>query len=78
MTETNIFYTNKTQAVRLPRAVAFPQRVERVEIRVVGDSRVISPVGGDWAYWLEQGTRVTGDFCADRDQPPMQQRDWDV
>ena len=77
MAVTRLFYSNRTQAVRLARDVAFPEGVENVEVRVVGDSRVISPVGGDWEYWLEQGTRVTDDFCERREQPEMQHRAWD-
>ena len=76
MTETTIFLNNRTQAVRLPKAVAFPDDVTLVDIRVVGNSRVITPVGGDWEYWRDQGTTVTDDFCVNREQPAMQERSW--
>lgn len=76
MTETSLFRSNRTQAVRLPKAVAFPDEVTRVDIRVVGNSRVITPVGRDWEYWLEQGTSITDDFCLDRAQPVPQERTW--
>lgn len=78
MTETTLFQSNRTQAVRLPKAVAFPDRVQRVEIRVVGEARVITPLGGDWDYWFENATPVTADFCANRDQPPAQERSWNA
>jgi virulence-associated protein VagC len=32
MTRSTVFYNNKTQAVRLPKAVALPETVKRVEI----------------------------------------------
>lgn len=76
MPETTVFLNNRTQAVRLPKAVAFPETVKVVDVRIVGNSRVITPVGGDWDYWVEQGTPVTDDFCITRDQPEMQERDW--
>lgn len=78
MTTSTVFLNNRTQAVRLPKAVSFGENVKAVNIRIVGRSRVITPVGEDWAYWLEQGTPVTEDFCVERDQPAMQERDWDA
>ena len=76
MTETSVFLNNRTQAVRLPKAVAFPEEVKAVDVRVVGNSRVLTPLGQDWDYWLEQGTTVTDDFCLAREQPEMQERGW--
>lgn len=77
MTETTVFFNNRTQAVRLPKAVAFPDDVRVVDVRIVGNARILTPLGSDWDYWVDHGTPVTGDFCARRDQPPMQERDWD-
>ena len=34
--KTKVFMSNKTQAVRLPKAVAFPDNIQEVEIVVVG------------------------------------------
>ena len=76
MTETSVFLNNRTQAVRLPKSVAFPEEVKVVDVRVVGNSRVLTPLGQDWDYWLEQGTKVTDDFCLEREQPAMQERGW--
>jgi len=53
MTTTTLFRTNKTQAVRLPKAVAFDDKVTAVDIRIVGKSRLITPVGAGWADWFE-------------------------
>lgn len=74
MTRTSVFLSNKTQAVRLPKDVAFPEHVHEVEITIVGDARVVAPAGHTWEYWFTHGTRVTDDFLAERDQPPMQER----
>jgi antitoxin VapB len=40
---TKLFTSNRTQAVRLPKAVAFPVGVEQVSIERVGDAVVIRP-----------------------------------
>jgi antitoxin VapB len=72
---TKIFKNNTTQAVRLPRDVAFPEDVIEVEIVVVGESRVITPKGARFDYWFEHGLRVADDFMIDRDQPMPQERE---
>jgi antitoxin VapB len=41
--ETTLFKSNKTQAVRLPKDVAFPDDVKEVTIRRDGNRRIIAP-----------------------------------
>ncbi len=43
MTSSTIFTSNRSQAVRLPKAVAFPEDVHQVDILKIGRSRVIVP-----------------------------------
>jgi len=76
MSRTSLFYNNRTQAVRLPKAVAFPESVTAVDVTVVGNARVITPAAEAFDYWWEQGARVSDDFMIERDQPPMQERGW--
>ncbi|MCW2856474.1 MAG: putative plasmid protein [Marmoricola sp.] len=71
---TKLFKSNTTQAVRLPKDIAFPEGVSEVEIRVVGEGRLILPKGRGMAHWLDHGKRYP-DF-PDREQPPMQEREW--
>lgn len=61
-TKTTLFKSNRTQAVRLPRAVAFPDDVKEVEIKVVGNSRVITPVGNPWDGYFDGKPKVSDDF----------------
>jgi antitoxin VapB len=68
MAKGSVFLNNRTQAVRLPKAVALPDGVKEVSIRVVGASRVITPVGQDWDSWFEHGPAAEADFLQDRDQ----------
>ncbi len=70
-----IFLNNRTQAVRLPKAVACPPGVQKVEVEVVGDTRVLRPVPGSFAEWYAQLTPHP-DFLPDRDQGEWDERDW--
>lgn len=75
MVRTTVFRNNTTQAVRLPRAVALPDDVREVEVRVVGESRVITPAGKGWDEWFDHGLRTEADFLADREQGAADERD---
>ena len=74
MIQTKIFKSNKSQAVRLPKAVAFPEAVEEVEVVVEGSKRIISPAGTSWDDWFDNGG-VTPDFMTERSQPEQQKRE---
>jgi len=73
-TRTKLFKTNKTQAVRLPRAVAFDDSVTEVEIVAVGNTRIITPAGTSWDDWFD-GPGVSADFMPRREQPKDQERE---
>jgi virulence-associated protein VagC len=45
MTSSTVFTSNRSQFVRLPKAVAFPEDVHQVDILKIGRSRVIVPQG---------------------------------
>lgn len=74
-TTTVIFKSNRTQAVRLPKDVAFPEGVHEVEIVKVGNSRVISPLGHRWDTFFARPSRPSDDFLAERDQGTFEERD---
>lgn len=69
-----VFQSNRSQAIRLPKAVALPDDVKRVDIVAVGRTRIIAPAGEVWDSWFE-GNEVTSDFMSDRDQPALQERE---
>ncbi|MBJ3052926.1 toxin-antitoxin system antitoxin VapB, partial [Salmonella enterica subsp. enterica serovar Mbandaka] len=50
---TTLFFSNRTQAVRLPKSISFPEDVKHVEIIAVGRSRIITPVGESWDSWFD-------------------------
>ena len=70
---TKIFKSNRSQAVRIPKALAFPDHVKDVIVRRQGNDIVISPKGSFWDDFFARGPNP--DF-PERDQPPPQERDW--
>lgn len=69
MTQSTLFLSNRTQAVRLPKSVAFPEAVRQVDILKVGASRVILPKGRRWDDLFDRGPRLNDDFSEVREQP---------
>jgi len=66
MTTGTVFKYNRTQTVRLPVDVSFPDYVKEVSVRVVGQDRILSPVANTWDSFFLQGTTVTDDFMTER------------
>lgn len=71
---TRVFKSNRSQAVRLPKAIAFPESIKDVEITAIGNKRVITPVGQSWDEWFD-APGVSSDFMTDREQPEDQVRE---
>lgn len=74
MEKTTVFKSNRSQAVRLPKAVALPEDVKHVDIVAVGRTRIITPAGESWDSWFD-GESVTSDFMAAREQSGDQDRE---
>lgn len=74
MERVKVFKNNKSQAVRLPKAVSLPDSVKEVDIIPLGRSRLITPAGEAWDSWFE-GEGVTDDFMNERDQGGNQERE---
>ena len=71
MSRTTIFYSNRSQAVRLAREVAFPENVREVSILKDGPRRIIVPANAVWDDFFDG----PGIDLGERDQPPVQSRD---
>ena len=71
---TRVFKSNRSQAVRLPKAIAFPESIKDVEITAIGNKRIIAPVGQSWDDWFD-APGVSSDFMTDREQPEDQVRE---
>lgn len=71
MARTTLFQSNRSQAVRLPRDVAFPDGVRAVTIVRDGKRRVIAPADAMWDDFFD----APGVDLGVRDQPEAQTRD---
>ncbi len=69
--KTSLFLSNRSQAVRLPKSVAFPDAVHEVVIVADGPRRIIAPADGAWDDFFS----APGVDLGEREQPPMQERD---
>lgn len=73
MTASTVFTNNRTQAVRLPADVRFPAEIRQVNVRVVGQERIIAPLNATWDSFFLDDPQTTEDFMAERasqEQPP--------
>ena len=55
LARTSLFRSNRSQAVRLPKSVAFAQGVREVVIVPDGPRRIIAPAGAAWDDFFEAG-----------------------
>jgi antitoxin VapB len=67
MARSTVFRTNRSQAVALPKAAAFPEGVHQVEIIKLGHSRLIAPVAQRWDEFFVNGPRASEDFMSDHE-----------
>ena len=71
MTRTSLFQSNRSQAVRLPKDVAFPEGVKDVAILRDGARRIIVPATAVWDDFFA----APGIDLGERGQPAMQKRE---
>jgi antitoxin VapB len=71
LAHTTLFLSNRTQAVRLPKAVAFDDTVRDVVVIPDGPRRIIAPAHAAWDDFFDK----SGTDLGDRLQPPMQLRE---
>ena len=68
---TTLFQSNKTQAVRLPKDLAFPDSVRVVAILRDGSRRILTPANAIWDDFFE----APGIDLGERAQPAHQARE---
>ena len=74
LVKTRVIKSNRSQAVHLPKAIAFPESVKDAEITAIGNKRVITTTGQSWDDWFD-APGVSSDFMTDREQPKDQVRE---
>jgi len=75
MTTSTVFTNNRTQAVRLPAEMRFPDSVKKVEVRVSGQERIIAPAESTWDSFFLGSTTVTEDFMVERASQTQSERE---
>ncbi len=71
MVKTTLFQSNRSQAVRLSKDVAFPEGVRSVTVLREGARRVIVPSDAVWDDFFD----APGVDLGERDQPALQDRE---
>lgn len=66
MAISTVFNNNRTQAVRLPAEMRFPDSVKKVEVRVAGQERIIAPAESAWDSFFLGAITATEDFMTER------------
>jgi antitoxin VapB len=61
-----VFVNNRTLAVRLPLDVRLPEGIQKVDIRMRGNERIIVPLGQTWDSLFLGGPTVSDDFLPER------------
>ncbi len=72
MTISTNFKNNDKQALRLPVELSLSDSIKRVQVRVVGNERIISPVDCSWDSFFLSAPLISEDFMpkrANQEQP---------
>jgi len=75
MSTGTVFVNNRSQAVRLPLDVRFPEGVRKVAIRVKGQERIIAPIDRTWDSFFLDGPPVSDDFLPERASQQQTERE---
>ncbi len=67
-----IFFTNRSQAVRLPKEFQFD--TDEVYIHREGEKIILSPRPANWDDYLAHGAVAPADFMEDIEDLPLQER----
>ena len=72
----SVFENNRTQAVRIPAELRFAAGIKKVNVRVVGPDRVLSPVDRIWDTFFLHAAAATDDERIERgEQWPPEERE---
>lgn len=75
MAISTVFINNRTQAVRLPAELRLPASVKRVQVRAVGNERIISPLENTWDSFFLNGPQASEDFMPERASQEQSERE---
>lgn len=66
MIATTAFINNRSQAIRLPAELRFPDQVKQVDVGARGCERIIAPLGQTWDSFFLEGPQAADDFLEER------------
>lgn len=75
MANSTVFVNNRTQAVRLPAELRFPEGVKKVEVRALGNERIIAPVDQVWDSFFASTPLPSEDFMRERAEQTQGERE---
>ncbi len=75
MATSTVFTNNRTQAVRLPAELRLPEGVKQVNVRAIGNERIISPLAETWDSFFQQVPAVSRDFMKARASQKQAERE---
>lgn len=75
MSQGRIFMNNRSQNVRLPADMRFPETIEVVNVRAVGNERILSPIENTWDSFFLGGDNVSDDFLGERAEQHQAERE---
>jgi len=67
----SLFKSNRSQAVRLPKDIAFPDDVKQVAVWREGNYRILAPADAMWDDFFA----APGIALPEREQPPLPERE---
>jgi len=73
MTTAKLFKNGQSQAVRLPKK--FRLDGDEVYIKRVGRTIILIPKDNPWESLINSFDKFSDDFMAEREQPPMEDRE---
>lgn len=75
MSTSTVFTNNRSQAVRMPADMRFPESVKKVEVRAVGQERIIAPADATWDSFFLAAPSVSDDFMSERASQQQSERE---
>lgn len=71
----SVFTNNRTQAVRLPVDMRFPDSVKKVEVIALGAGRLLTPAESAWDSFFLGALAATEDFMEERASQSQNERE---
>lgn len=73
--KSQVFINNRTQNVRLPADIRYPNSVKKVMIRAKGNERIITPINNTWDSFFLSKNDVSDDFLSVRPDQNISKRE---